>query len=88
MVNAYFDRVASNGQAVLLIEETNQTVHATISSLPTGAKPGHWLSVTLDGEQVTYASLNQAKTEQMSADVNEQLNRLKSRKSSRFKRRS
>lgn len=88
MVNAYFDRIASNGQAVLLIEETNQTVHAAISSLPTGAKPGHWLSVTLDGEQVTYASLNQAKTEQMSADVNEQLNRLKSRKSSRFKRRS
>lgn len=88
MVNAYFDRVASNGQAVLLIEETNQTVHATISSLPTGAKPGHWLSVTLDGQQVTNASLNQAKTEQMSSDVNEQLSRLKSRKSSRFKRRS
>lgn len=87
MYSAYFDRIANNNQAVLLVESIQKDILLPISSLPTGSKPGSWFLIMLRDEEITSIELDEAKTKQMENDIQNRLKRLQLRKKSRFKKR-
>jgi hypothetical protein len=86
MYSAYLDRFTDNQQALILVESLQKEFHVPISSLPTGSNEGSWLLVDIKGDAVTTIQLNDKKTSDMKRDTQNRLQRLKSKKTSRFKR--
>ncbi len=87
MYSAYFDRIANNDQAVLLVESIQKDILLPTSLLPAGSEPGNWFLIMLQDEEITSIELDEAKTKQMENDIQNRLKRLQSRKKSRFKKR-
>ncbi|WP_210467891.1 DUF3006 domain-containing protein [Sporosarcina sp. 6E9] len=86
MYSAYLDRFTDNQQALILVERLQKEYHVPTSSLPTGSKEGSWLLATIQGDAVISLQLDEKKTSDMRRDTQNRLERLKSKKSSRFKR--
>jgi hypothetical protein len=86
MYSAYLDRFTDNNQALILVESLQKEFHVPTSSLPTGSNEGSWLLVDIQGDKVTSLQLDEQKTSDMKRDTQNRLQRLKSKKTSRFKR--
>jgi hypothetical protein len=86
MYSAYLDRFTDNKQALILVESLQKEFHVPTSALPTGSNEGSWLLVDIKGDAVTTIQLNDKKTSDMKRDTQNRLQRLKSKKTSRFKR--
>ncbi|QUW23121.1 DUF3006 domain-containing protein [Sporosarcina sp. Marseille-Q4063] len=86
MYSAYLDRFTDNHQALILVESLQKEFHVQTSSLPTGSNEGSWLLVEIQGDAVTSLQLDEKKTQDMKRDTQNRLERLKSKKLSRFKR--
>jgi hypothetical protein len=87
MYSAYLDRFTDNQQALILVESLQKEFHVPTSSLPTGSKEGSWLLVDIQGDAVTLLQLDEKKTSDMKRDIQNRMQRLQSKKTSRFKRR-
>lgn len=86
MLQAYFDRLTSNGQAVLLVEATKETIHIAKHSLPQNCQPGDWLHIQMDGQRVTFIEKDFNRTATIQTDIDQKFAKLRKRKSSKFKR--
>ncbi len=86
MYSAYLDRFTDNEKALLLIEELQKEFHVDISALPTGSTAGTWLLVEIQGDELTSFQVDEVKTAEMRQKIDDRMQRLKSKKNSRFKR--
>ena len=87
MYKAYLDRFTDNEKAVLLVDQLQQEFLIAITSLPTGSSPGTWFTVTIENGEISNFQIDEEKKATMEQEVAERMQRLKSKKSSRFKRR-
>lgn len=87
MYAAYFDRQTENDEAVLLVEQLKKDFHIPLTSLPSGSEPGQWFHIQIEDGQVIKIQTDEEKTTEMETDIQSRLNRLKSKRTSRFKRR-
>lgn len=86
MYSAYLDRFTDNEKALLLVEELQKEYHVDISALPTGSTAGTWLLVEIQGDELTSFQVDEVKTAEMRQEIDDRMQRLKSKKNSRFKR--
>ncbi len=86
MYKAYLDRFTDNEKAVLLVDQLQQEFLIAITSLPTGSSPGTWFTVTIENGEISNFQIDEEKKATMEQEVAERMQRLKSKKSSRFKR--
>ena len=86
MYSAYLDRFTDNNQALILVESLQKEYHVPTSSLPTGSSEGSWLLVEIRDATIISLRLDEKKTSDMKTDTQNRLQRLKSKKTSRFKR--
>lgn len=86
MYSAYLDRFTDNDKALLLVEELQKEYHVDISTLPIGSMAGTWLLVEIQGDELTSFLVDEGKTVGMKQEVDDRIQRLKSKKTSRFKR--
>ena len=86
MHSAYLDRFTDNNEALLLIEELQKEFHIPLSSLPEGSTAGTWFLVEVLDDLLTSIVIDPNKTETMKREIDNRMERLKSKKTSRFKR--
>jgi len=86
MYLAYLDRFTDNDKALLLIEKLQKEFHVDITTLPIGSKAGTWFSVEIQGDEIISVQVDEGKTAEMKQEVDHRMQRLKSKKTSRFKR--
>lgn len=73
---AVIDRF-EDGQAVLLVGEQEKQFIVLRTSLPKGAKEGHWLKAELDGERLVSVAIDQEETARARQRILEKLERLR-----------
>ena len=86
MYSAYLDRFTDNNKALILIEELQKEFHIELSSLPEGSNAGTWFLVEVQGDVITSIVVDTNKTGTMKQEIDNRMERLKSKKTSRFKR--
>ena len=86
MYTAYLDRFTDNEQAILLVDKLQREFHIGIATLPSGSTAGTWFLVTIENDEITHVQIDEEKTAEMKQEVEERMQRLKSKKTSRFKR--
>lgn len=84
----YVDRIEEERFAVVLVEALGKEFVVDVSELPETANEGSYLTVTLMNGKVCGLALNQQEAESMEREIEEKLQRIKSKSNtSRFKRR-
>jgi len=63
--------------AVLLVGDERRVLNVLRDALPTGAREGMWLNITLEGGMVTQALLDENATERARQRIQEKLDRLR-----------
>ncbi len=86
MYSAYLDRFTDNDKALLLVEVLQKEYHVDLSALPTGSKAGTWLLVDIQGDELISFQVDEGKTVEMKQEIDDRMQRLKPKKTSRFKR--
>lgn len=86
MESAYFDRITDKNQAVLLIDSIGENIILPLANLPDKSIPGHWFLISIKDHEVTSIQFDENKTNLMKNDIQNRLQRLQSRKKSRFKK--
>lgn len=86
MHSAYLDRFTDDGYALMLVENLNKQFHVPTSLLPEGSVAGIWFLVEVQGEEITSLEIDENKTTNMKTDIDNTMQRLQSKKKSRFKR--
>lgn len=86
MYSAYLDRFTDNDKALLLVEELQKEFHVDISALPSGSTAGIWFLVEIQEDDITSFQVDEGKTAEMKQAIDDRMQRLKSNKTSRFKR--
>jgi hypothetical protein len=76
MMKAVIDRFEGS-LAVLLVGDSEEKLVVPRSTLPKGAKAGHWLQVEIRNGQLQSATLDEAETERMRQRIAEKLERLR-----------
>ena len=75
MERAVVDRI-EEGMAVLLVGEDERELAVPLSDLPTGAKPGVWLRVAIEGGRLKQVQVDSETTRQRRARIQEKMDRL------------
>lgn len=86
MYSAYLDRFTDDGTALILIESLQKEFHVLPTSLPAGSSAGTWLSVDLEDGQIISIQLDEQKTNDIQNNIQRRMQRLQSKKKSRFRR--
>jgi len=86
MYSAYLDRFTDNDKALLLVEELRKEFHVDIFALPLSSKVGTWFLIEIQGDEITSFQVDEEKTTELKQVIDNRLQRLKSKKTSRFKR--
>ncbi|MEK4714590.1 DUF3006 family protein [Sporosarcina sp. FSL K6-1540] len=86
MYSAYLDRFTDNDKALLLVEKLQKEFHVDINTLPIDSKAGTWFLVEIQGDEITSFQVDEGKTAEMEQEVDDRIQRLKPKKTSRFKR--
>lgn len=86
MYSAYLDRFTDNDKALLLVEGLQKEIHVDIVALPPNSIVGTWFSIEIQGDEITLLQVDEGKTMEMKQVIDDRMQRLKSKKSSRFKR--
>ena len=86
MYSAYLDRFTDDTQALLLVDELQKEFHVNQSLLPMGSKAATWYLVEVEGDKIISVQFDRSKTDEMAQGIEDTMQRLKSKKSSRFKR--
>lgn len=86
MHSAYVDRFTNHDTALILVENLQKEFHVPTTSLPAGSGAGTWLTVEIENDTITSIQLDELKTTEMQSDIQNRMQRLQSKKKSRFKR--
>ena len=86
MYSAYLDRFTDTEKALILVDELQKEFHIDISALPSGSTTGTWFSVEIQGDEIISFQIDEGKTTEMKLVISDRMQRLKSKKTSRFKR--
>ena len=86
MHSGYLDRFTETNDAIILIDSLQQQFHVPASELPPDSIVGTWFSVEVHDEKITSIVIDLEKTQAIMQEVQERMQRLKSKKTSRFKR--
>lgn len=88
MYSAYIDRIISEEQAVLLVEELQQDFVVSLEELPEHATAGSWLFISFEGEEITDIVIDHSKSKAKKQTAKNKMDtlRTKKKKSSRFSR--
>ncbi|MCZ2257743.1 DUF3006 family protein [Sporosarcina sp. G11-34] len=86
MYSAYLDRLTDDNKALLLIDELQKEFHVEHSSLPTESTVGMWFLVEVEEEEISTIQIDHEKSASMKREIDDRMQRLKSNKRSRFKR--
>jgi hypothetical protein len=86
MYSAYLDRFTDYEKALLIVEELQKEFHVDISALPSGSTAGVWFLVEIQGDEITSFQVDEEKAAEMKQEIDGRMQRLKSKKTSRFKR--
>lgn len=86
MYSAYLDRFTDNDTALILVEILQKEFHVPSTFLPNGSTAGTWLTVDIQDDAITSIQLDEQKTNEMQSDIQIRMQRLQSKKKSRFKR--
>ena len=86
MYLAYLDRFTDDDKALLLVEKLQKEFHVDISALPSGSTAGIWFLVEIQEDDITSFQVDEGKTAEMKQAIDDRMQRLKSNKTSRFKR--
>ncbi len=86
MYTAYFDRLTDDGHALLIVEQLKKEYHVPTAALPKGSLAGTWFLVEIEHDVITSMQIDAQKTKIMQNQIDNRMQRLKSNKKSRFKR--
>ena len=86
MYSGYLDRFTDTNDALILVDALQQQFHVPADFLPTDSTVGTWLLVDIEEDNIVSIQIDVDKTQAITNEVEERMQRLKSRKSSRFKR--
>lgn len=86
MYTAYFERLTDDGHALLIVEQLKKEYHVPSASLPEGSTVGMWFLVEIENDIIISMQIDATKTNTMQKQINDRMQRLKSNKKSRFKR--
>jgi hypothetical protein len=86
MYPAYLDRFTDNEKALLLVDELQKEFHIDISALPTDSTVGIWFLVAIQENEITSIQRYEGKNAEMKQEIDDKIQRLKPKKTSRFKR--
>jgi len=87
MHSAYLDRFTDDDQALVLVESLGQQFHVPPTLLPEGSTAGTWFLVDIQEDEITSLEIDTTKTTDMKTTIDNTMQRLQSKKRSRFKRR-
>lgn len=79
------DRIEDGRHAVILIEEINKQFVIDISELPEQSSEGTWFTLKLENDEIKEITINQEETTHREDLIRNKLERLRSRKGSKFK---
>lgn len=86
MHSAYLDRFTDNDTALILVESLQKEFHIASASLPAGSTVGTWFTVEIQDDHIISVKIDDEKTSAMQSDIQNRMQRLQSKKKSRFKR--
>lgn len=86
MYSGYLDRFTDTTDALILVDSLQQQFHVPASSLPPNSVAGTWLLVEIQDDEITTIQIDTEKTQAMVQEVEDRMQRLKTKKTSRFKR--
>ena len=86
MHSAYLDRFTDNDTALILVESLQKEFHVASTALPAGSTAGTWLTIEIQDDHIISIQIDDEKTSNMQSDIQKRLQRLQSKKKSRFKR--
>ena len=86
MFSGYLDRFTDTNDALILVDELQQQFHVPATLLPADSTVGTWFLVDIHEDVVISLQLDADKTQAITQAVEERMQRLKAKKTSRFKR--
>ncbi len=86
MYSGYLDRFTDTNDALILVDSLQQQFHVPADLLPAHSAVGTWFSVYIQEHKIIALQIDVDKTQTIAQEVKERMQRLKSKKTSRFKR--
>jgi len=86
MYSGYLDRFTDTNDALILVDALQQQFHVSAALLPADSTAGTWFLVDVQGDEIIELQIDVDKTQAMAQEVEERMQRLKAKKTSRFKR--
>lgn len=86
MYSGYLDRFTDTNDALILVDELQQQFHVPATLLPADSTLGTWFLVDIQKDTIIALQLDADKTQAITQEVEERMQRLKAKKNSRFKR--
>ncbi len=86
MYSGYLDRFTDTNDALILVDALQQQFHVPASLLPPDSTVGTWFLVDVQEDNIITMQIDTDKTQAITQEVEERMERLKSKKTSRFKR--
>lgn len=84
---AVLDRIVDDATAVLLVGPNEVEVHVPADALPDGATDGTWLVLDLDGDMPRVIAIDQRRTDDQRANLENRMARIRATRSrGRFQR--
>lgn len=86
MYSGYLDRFTDTNDALILVDALQQQFHVSANLLPADSAVGTWFLVDVQEDEIIAVQLDLDKTQAIAQEVEERMQRLKAKKTSRFKR--
>ncbi|MEK5037614.1 DUF3006 domain-containing protein [Sporosarcina sp. FSL K6-3457] len=86
MYSGYLDRFTDTNDALILVDALQQQFRVSATSLPADSRVGTWFLIDIQENEVITLQIDMDKTQAAAQEVEERMQRLKSKKTSRFKR--
>ncbi len=86
MHSGYLDRFTDTNDALILVDALQQQFHVPAGLLPADSAVGTWFLVDIQEDEIIALQIDVVKTQAIAQEVEERMQRLKAKKTSRFKR--
>lgn len=87
MYAAYFDRITEDDCALIVVESLQRQFHISQTLLPENSVAGNWFCADIQDGEIISLRFDETKTANMKSEIETRMQRLQSKKKSRFKRR-
>lgn len=86
MYAAYFERITDDDSALMIVESLQRQFHISQTLLPENSVVGSWFLADIHNGEIISLEYDESKTESMKSEIENRIQRLQSKKKSRFKR--